>query len=77
MKTGLLWFDDDPGRTLDEKIVRAIKRHREKYNAEPNICYVHPSALGEDDELQVGDVHVLANATVLRYHFWIGREDES
>jgi len=46
MKVGLLWFDDDPKHTLTEKITRAAKRHREKYGAPPNLCYVHPSALG-------------------------------
>ena len=71
MKTGLLWFDDDPKRTLDEKVARAIKHYRSKHDTEPNVCYVHPKDFGE-----VAGIKMKSLSTVLRHHFWIGVEIE-
>ena len=45
MQTGLLWYDDDPQRTLEVKIGRAADRYREKYGHLPDTCYVHPLAV--------------------------------
>lgn len=82
MKVGLLWFDDDPKRSLREKIAPAAKRYRQKYGAPPNTCYVHPSTLlpaqaggGNGKTAQVGTVHVATLPTVLQHHFWIGQEE--
>jgi len=70
---GLLWYDDDPGRDLAEKIMRAIRRYQQKFGALPDVCYVHPSTLGGNGKTQkVGGVSVMAKPTVLRHHFWLG-----
>lgn len=45
MNEGLLWYDDDSGRDLAEKVKRAARRYRQKFGASPNVCYVHPSTL--------------------------------
>ena len=77
MKVGLLWYDDDPGRDLAEKIGRAARRYRQKFGAPANVCYVHPSALGNNGKAQrVGQVRVAPKPSVLRHHFWLGREEE-
>jgi hypothetical protein len=44
MEFGLLWYDGDAARPLEEKISRAARRYREKYGREPNTCYVHAGA---------------------------------
>lgn len=86
MKEGLLWYDGDPGRNLSEKIKRAAQRYRQKYGAAPNICYVHPSVVSapvptakgkvEARKVQhVGGVQVASLPSVLRHHFWLGREE--
>jgi hypothetical protein len=87
MKVGLLWYDDDPGRDLAEKIGRAAQRYRRKFGAPPNVCYVHPSAIssltsnGGNGEAastsprQVGGLHVASLPSVLQHHFWLGQED--
>ncbi len=74
MKVGLLWFDDDKGRSLPEKVARAAAYYEQKYRAAPTVCYVHPSAL-EGVELQANGVEVRAAPTVLPNHFWIGVEE--
>ena len=87
MKEGLLWYDDDPGRDLSEKIKRAAERYQQKYGAPPNICYVHPSVMnspvpGAKGEPQAGKVQnasgmqVASLPSVLRHHFWLGREEK-
>lgn len=49
MQSGLLWYDDDPQRTLEAKIGRAAERYREKYGRLPDTCYVHPQAVSVAD----------------------------
>ena len=76
MKVGLLWFDDDPGRDLAENVAQAARRYRQKFGSPPNICYVHPSTLGDNGKVRkVGGVRVVPLSSVLPHHFWVGRED--
>lgn len=76
MRVGLLWYDDDPKRDLKEKVARAVERYRQKFGASPNVCYVHPSLLdGYASPLCVDGVRVQSQRSVLRHHFWVGRED--
>lgn len=72
--TGLLWFDDNPGRDLAEKINQAAQRYEQKFGAYPNVCYVHPSTLGDGKLKAVGDVHVSSRRSVLLHHFFVGVE---
>lgn len=72
MRVGWLWFDNDPGRTTEEKIRRAAERYREKFGQTPDTCYVHPQAIAEKEQ-QCGAVHVVAVRYVLPHHFWLGR----
>jgi len=69
MKWGLLWYEKDG--TLEEKVGHAMARYVEKYDTEPNTCYVHPEEV-EGDKVVLDGCRVLANPTVLRHHFWIG-----
>ena len=77
MKVGLLWYDDDPRRSLKEKITPGVTRYRQKFGAPPNVCYVHKSTLGGNGKTaRVGTVHVATLPTILRHHFWIGQDDQ-
>jgi hypothetical protein len=75
MRIGLLWFDDDKGRPLNEKVTQAARRYRERFGQSPTICYVHPEEAGA--ELRVGTVTVRPLRTVLRHHFWVGVEEQA
>ncbi len=78
MNEGLLWYDDDPGRDLAEKIERAIRGYRQKFGVFPDVCYVHPSALNGNGRYQkVSGVRIAARPSVLRHHFWLGREGQT
>lgn len=74
MKTGLLWYDDNPGRELAEKVGRAARRYRQKFGTPPNVCFVHHSTLSSDKARKVGGVRVSASPTTLIHHFWVGVE---
>jgi len=73
METGLLWFDNDPQRGLEEKVRQAARRYRQKFGRQPNVCYVHPSLLGKKGRV-LGKVRVAPLPSVLQHHFWIGEE---
>lgn len=71
MRVGWLWFDNDPGRSVEEKVRRAAERYREKFGQVPDTCYVHPQAISEE-ELQCGPVRVICARHILLNHFWLG-----
>jgi len=85
VKVGLLWYDDNPGRDLAEKVGRAARRYRQKFGTSPDVCYVHPSALNDNASTKlsasgrvrkVGEVRVAPLPTVLQHHFWLGQEEQ-
>jgi len=84
---GLLWFDDDPNRDLQQKVGNAARRYTEKFGRQPTVCYVHPSMLnglgGSGNgasviSLDIGGLHlrVVPRRSVLRHHLWLGNEDD-
>ncbi len=72
MNVGLLWFDEGNGK-LAHKVKRAAKRYHERFGQNPNICYVHPEALS-DEEQHVGKILLKASSRILRNHLWVGYE---
>jgi hypothetical protein len=75
MDTGLLWFDDDPRRQLEEKVLRAATHYERKYGQSPNLCFVHPSVFNGNGKKRVkrtAGVEIRPGRSVLRDHFWIG-----
>jgi len=85
IKAGLLWFDDDPDRTLADKVLRAAKRYQRKYDRQPNLCFVHPDAFeglpvgrqGNGKIEKTGEVEIRAGRSILPHHFWIGVDEEN
>jgi hypothetical protein len=87
MKTGMLWFDDDPKRSIAEKVERAAQRYREKYGVAPDLCYANPISLADSPEsvqpkaVSGGVGKVMPRITVkharsiLPNHFWLGVAD--
>ena len=82
MKYGLLWYDGDPKRPLEDKITRAARCYRDKYGRAPNTCYVHAEADEGKTEAQSRQafkltdpatvIHVVSAPNVLLNHFWVG-----
>ena len=72
MKTGMLWFDNDPKTDLPAKISRAAAYYQNKYGQHPDLCFVHPAMLGKGPLRSHGDIEVRSNRAVLPNHIWIG-----
>jgi len=71
MKVGWMWFDNDPNRTIEEKVRRAAEKYRAKFGRFPNTCYVNQAAIAES-ETKVGRVKVIGAPNILPHHFWLG-----
>ena len=86
MQTGLLWYDGDPKRPLEDKVGRAAERYRQKFGRWPDTCYVHPQVVGGEsgDGLRLAcqarspksTIRVLPAPNILVHHFWLGEAGE-
>jgi len=75
-RKGLLWFDNDPRRPLEEKVKRAAQRYKEKFGRMPNVCYINPTLLAQNEGLtslpiQKATVKLVASPTILPNHFLV------
>jgi hypothetical protein len=76
MRVGWMWFDNDPGKSIEEKIEGAAQRYRTKFGRFPNTCYVN-QRLVSGDGFRCGKVRVVAAPNILPHHFWLGVSDTS
>lgn len=78
MNVGMLWFDNDRKRELNERVTRAAMYYQQKYGQKPTLCYVHPSMLPEKtgtengQKYKAGEIEIRGAPVVLPNHFWIG-----
>ncbi|PKO17813.1 MAG: hypothetical protein CVU39_04840 [Chloroflexi bacterium HGW-Chloroflexi-10] len=71
MTTGMLWYDDDPKRKLNDKIQLASNYYQEKYGSQPTLCFVHPK-LKESSEDNSPGLEIQYNFAVAPNHIWVG-----
>lgn len=75
MQAGLLWFDSDPTRPLAAKATAAAERFTEKFGVLPDVCYVNPRSLKEEEVVipfHEGKLRLTPASNILVNHFWIG-----
>ena len=82
MEIGLLWYDDDPRRRLEDKVERAAQRYLEKHGRWPNTCYVHSQVVLSQAEkepyVMCGSVEpqdkirLVSAPNILMHHYWLG-----
>lgn len=72
MDIGMLWYDDDAKRKLEDKVSRAVAYYRTKYGTQPNVCFVNPAVLANGQATVTVGVHVRPARTILPHHFWLG-----
>ena len=81
METGMLWFDNDPKKSLNLKIQQAVDYYRNKYGCSPNLCLVNPGNLVKSNQpsetSSLGSVMIRPFRSVLPGHLWIGMEDKN
>jgi hypothetical protein len=71
MNIGMLWYDNDPKKTLVDKVGQAATYYHQKYGKAPDLCFVHPS-LAPDDRGYSDAVEIRPSRSVLPNYFWIG-----
>ncbi len=71
MRTGMLWFDNDPKTDLPTKVMRAAAYYQKKYGASPNLCFVHPSMIRPEGQ-PAGGIELRPSRQVLPNHLWLG-----
>jgi len=86
MELGMLWFDGESQRPLQERLDRAARYYAQKYGRPANTCYVHPSTItngakaaesrATKREQCVAGLTVRPSRTVLPNHFWLGVEEQ-
>ena len=81
MEVGMLWFDNDSNSDLVDKVSRAAQYYAGKYGNHPNLCFINPSMVVEDEgnisgeeKITAGQVEVRLTNSVLPHHFWIGTQ---
>jgi hypothetical protein len=72
MNMGMLWFDDNPGDTITDKVTKAASYYATKYGRKPTICFVNPSMLSGESVGKSNGVEIRTSRTILRHHFWLG-----
>ena len=69
---GMLWFDNDPKKSLADKMTIAAEYYRNKYHKAANCCYVHPSMIPPESEPRVNGIAVKASKQLIPNHIWMG-----
>lgn len=78
MEIGIIWYDNNKERTLEDKIALAVEHYKAKYHQAPTVCYVNPNLLLANSKYKAGesrlltDVYVLPQTTVAVDQFLIG-----
>ncbi|HZO27476.1 MAG TPA: hypothetical protein VFH48_15965, partial [Chloroflexota bacterium] len=70
MKLGLLWYDADQRVSPQARLAEAATRFAEKFGRPANCCHVNPDDLFADQAISV-----VADPTILKHHFWVGRDE--
>jgi hypothetical protein len=71
MNIGLLWFDDDPGHSLAERIGQAVAHYQARFGLTPNLCYVNPRAL-EQGAPAIAGLRLAPAQAVAPEQLWLG-----
>ena len=75
MIIGMMWYDEDPKKSLETKIAEAAKYYYLKYNEVANVCVVNPLAIPNGKtEIEVNFIRVDTWKGILPQHIWIGKE---
>ena len=80
MNIGMMWFDNDPKKTLDAKVLQAADYYKRKYGRMPDMCMVNPRNLPESptqsEPVKAGRITILALRSVMPGHLWIGVDEK-
>lgn len=70
MKQGWLWYDNDPKKPLEEKLIEASLKYKQKFGTEPTVCYVNPADL-DSKETSKGKVKLVGASAISPNYLWL------
>jgi len=73
MVNGMMWFDDNNKRSLEQKIRMAVNYFELKYKRKPEIVVISPKEAAQGEGLpRIPGLDVQNQEVVLPHHFWVG-----
>jgi len=78
--TGMLWFDNDPKTTLEQKVVNALKNHARRFGRGAEVVVVNPKNADGIDLAELSkscNVIIKAARYVTTQHMIVGFEDQA
>lgn len=80
MNIGMLWKDNNPDLSVEQRVRAAARYYRSKYGQTPNLCFVHPSQATEEmvkNGVSNGEtiIEIRPNNSVKPNHMWVGVND--
>ncbi|MDK2982296.1 MAG: hypothetical protein PWQ55_2643 [Chloroflexota bacterium] len=70
MNNGMLWYDNQTKKPVEDRIQKAVEYFTFKYGHPPFCCFVHPDMLAEPIQLDES-IKVIPNQRVLKNHIWL------
>ena len=70
MNIRLLWHDNDPKRTLEDKVRRAALHYLRKYGQKPTLVYLSAKQAAKSPA-ELAGLKVLPSGSVLENHFFL------
>lgn len=74
MEIGMLWYDNAPERSVEEKVLRAAAHYEAKYGERPTHCEIWLAKDIAEEPFDVDGIQVHPTGCLMPNHFWIGVE---
>lgn len=74
MELGELFLIQDTHMNLEQRVLWAAKRYRQKYGQPPTLCMLHPSLL-KGERRRLGRLRLEPKQSVLPNYLWLGVAD--
>jgi hypothetical protein len=74
MKAGMLWQDNEKGKSFEQKILEAKKYFTKKYGYAPDTCHVNP--VENENFLEIPGIEIIFDKTILPHNYWMGTEED-
>lgn len=74
---GLIWFDNDPNKSLETKMQEGIAAFTKKRELAPNVIYVSPSTVGDSPLPVLPGIDIVVKRNIKLNDFLIGLRDVS
>lgn len=73
MENGMMWFDSDNKRSLEQKIVEAARYYTAKYKRKPELVLINPTEVKPGEIIpRLPGIAIENQNIVLPHHIWIG-----